>query len=228
MRITTWNMQGKQQHSCLQQLIALNDPDVICLQECGDLSPVIEHQLPIIGQPYSLTGKFYHGKVMYDVLFWCSLSESTSHNSVAIMSRAEVDDQGILTPANVPGLREASFQTHSLPWMRLKQGDHPITIYSYQAPSAPLTHTCRFTNQLVATIHAGGGVRAIVGDFNANPLDPNFITPPSGTLVRGQRPTKQGGDLISYSITTPMVFFHFEQPGEQLGRSEHYPQNFIC
>ncbi|MFN6340237.1 MAG: endonuclease/exonuclease/phosphatase family protein [Cyanobacteriota bacterium] len=227
MKITTWNMRGGAQQLYLQTLIAQNDPDVICLQECGDMSQILENQAPILGHPYSLTGKYRSGSVLYDVLFWCNYAEADPRNSLAVMSRLPVHSQGILDPVDVSPL---GFQPHNprrLPWMEVNEGGVSIAIYSYHAPSANVSKVCSYTNMQIAALHRHPGVRAVVGDFNADPTNEAFVAPPTGTVVRGEKATRQGGNLMDYSITTPFVYYIFHRAGRLVGASEHYPQSFM-
>jgi len=41
MKIVTWNMQGDKNATYLNQLVQKLKPNVLCLQETGDLTPLL-------------------------------------------------------------------------------------------------------------------------------------------------------------------------------------------
>lgn len=226
MRITTWNMQGGTQQVHLGTLISQNNPDVICLQESGNMTPILSNTAPIVGFPNSLIGTYVYGTNIYDVVFWFNNVDATPRNSLAVMSRITVNAQGIHVPVAVlpPGYQPGN--PRNLPWMTVNEGGNLITIYSYHAPSAGTANACSYNNPQIAAINGLGGVRAVVGDFNADPTDGAFIVPPAGAVVRGNHATQQGGGLLDYSIANPGAGYTFSAVGNLLAASDHYPQNF--
>lgn len=225
MRITTWNMQGSTQQVNLGTLIAQNNPDVICLQESGNMRDILRNTAGIYGFPNSLTGTYQYGLNIYDVVFWYNDVDANPRNSLAIMSRMTVAAHGILAPVAVPPPGYQPGNPRNLPWMRVNQSGNLITIYSYHAPAAGTANACSYNNPQIAVINGLGGVWAVVGDFNADLTNNAFVFPPGGNVVRGTRATQQGGGLIDYS-TTNAVGYIFSEMGRVLTGSDHFPQNF--
>ncbi len=223
MRITTWNMQGGAQQVYLGTLIAQNDPDVICLQESGDMANILQNAAGIVGFPNSLTGIYQNGTNIYDVVFWYNNVDANPRNSLAIMSRITINAHGIRVPVAVapPGYQPGN--PRNLPWMTVNEGGNVITIYSYHGPSAGTANACSYNNP---QINGLGGVWAVVGDFNADPTDRAFVAPPAGAVVHGNHATQQGGGLLDYSITNAGPGYIFSAAGILLGASDHFPQNF--
>lgn len=222
MRITTWNMQGSTQQSFLGTLIVPNNPDVICLQESGDMTHLLQNRVAIPGFPNSLTGQYQNGNHIYDVVFWYNNVDANPRNSLAIMSRITVNATGIRAPVAAPF---PARNPRCLPWMTVNEVGNLITIYSYHAPSAGTANACSYTNPQIAAVNVLGGVWAVVGDFNAVPTSAAFVGSPAGAVVRGDRATQQGGNLLDYSITNAGGYT-FVQAGHLLSGSDHFPQNF--
>jgi endonuclease/exonuclease/phosphatase family metal-dependent hydrolase len=223
MRITTLNMQGGTNLGYLIALINQNNPDVICLQESGDMTPILQHTAPIMGHANSLTGVYQNGNNIYHTVFWYNTVDANPRNSLAIMSRITINAFGIY----VPGFNVAGYQPgnpRNLPWMTLNEGGNLITIYSYHAPSAGTANACSYTNNLINLLGAVG-TWAIVGDFNADPTNNAFVLPPAGAVVRGNNATQQGGGLLDYSITNAGMYA-FANASNRLACSDHFPQNF--
>lgn len=228
MRITTWNMQGSTQQVYLGTLIAQNNPDVICLQESGDMTHLLANAAPIAGFPNSLTGVYRNGNNIYDVVFWYNNVDANPRNSLAVMSRITVNNWGILVPVVVPPPGYQPGNPRNLPWMTINQGGNLITIFSYHAPSAGTANACSYTNPQIAAISGGAGatIWSVVGDFNADPRTAAFVGPPAGAVVRGNQATQQNGGLLDYSITNAGAGYTFVAAGLLLGASDHFPQNF--
>ena len=226
MIITTWNMQGGTQLLYLGTLIANSNPDVICLQECGNMTPVLAHTAPIPGFPGSLTGVYQNGNHIYHTVFWYNNVDANPRNSLAIMTRLTINAHGIRIPIAVapPGYQPGN--PRNLPWMTVNQGGNIITIFSYHGPSAGTANACSYNNPQIAAINAGVmGVWSVVGDFNADPTVAAFVAPPAGAEVHGGHATQQGGGLLDYSITNAFGY-NFVAAGMLLGASDHYPQDF--
>lgn len=224
MRITTLNMQGGTNLGYLVALINQNNPDVICLQESGDMTLILQHTAPVMGYANSLTGVYQNGNNIYHTVFWYNNVDANPRNSLAIMSRITINAQGIYTPGiNVGGYQPGN--PRSLPWMTLNQGGNLITIYTYHAPSAGTANACNYNNNLIGLLGAPG-TWAVVGDFNADPTDNAFVAPPAGAVVRGNHATQQGGGLLDYSITNAGGGYAFADVGNLLACSDHFPQNF--
>lgn len=227
MRITTWNMQGAVNLVYLQQLITKNDPDVICLQETGDISFALRNTAVIAGFANSCTGIYQFGYNIYNVVCWYNNVDANPRNSLAIMSRITINASGIHEPVVAPPPNYNPGNPRALPWMTVNQGGNLITIYSYHAPSAGTANACSYTNQQIIPINGLGGIWAIVGDFNADPNSANFLPPPIGASVRGNHATQHGGGLLDYSITNAGAGgYQFSWSGELLAASDHFPQNF--
>lgn len=226
MKITTWNLQGGTQLLYLGTLIANSNPDVICLQECGNMTPLLINTAAIAGFPNSVAGTYVNGTNIYDVVFWYNTVDGNPRNSLAIMSRITVSASGILLPGAVvpPGYQPGN--PRSLPWMTVNLAGNLITIYSYHGPCAGTANACSYNNPQVAAINALGGAWAIVGDFNADPTVAAFVGPPAGAVTRGNNATQQGGGLLDYSITNLGAAYAFSQAENLLGASDHYPQDF--
>lgn len=226
MRITTWNMQGSTQQLYLGALIAQNNPDVICLQESGDMTHLLQHTVAVPGFPNSLAGVYQNGNHIYDVVFWYNNVDANPRNSLAIMSRITVNARGIRNPVVAPFPGYNPGNPRCLPWMTVNQAGNLITIYSYHAPSAGTANACSYTNPQIAAVNALGGVWAVVGDFNADPFDGTFVAPGAGAVVRGNHATHQGGGLLDYSVTNAGGGYVFSASGNLLAASDHFPQNF--
>ncbi|WP_337842046.1 endonuclease/exonuclease/phosphatase family protein [Rheinheimera sp.] len=224
MRITTWNMQGSTNQLYLGALMAQNNPDVICLQESGDMTHLLQNRNAIVGFPNSVTGVYVNGNHIYDVVFWYNTVDDNPRNSLAIMSRLTISAWGIHQPVVVapPGYQPGN--PRNLPWMTVNEGGNLLRIYSYHAPSAGTANACSYTNPQIAAIN-GGGSWAVVGDFNADPTSGAFVAPPAGAVVRGNHATQQGGGLLDYAITNAGGFA-FVSSGQLLAASDHFPQNF--
>jgi hypothetical protein len=226
MRITTWNMQGGTQQVFLGTLISQNSPDVICLQESGDMTHILQPRTPIGGFPGSLEGKYVNGNNIYDVVYWYNNIDDNPRNSLAVMSRITVNALGIRVPVVVPLPGYQPGNPRHLPWMTVQEGGNLITIYSYHAPSAGTANACSYNNPQIAAINGLGGFWAVVGDFNADPTVGAFIAPPAGAVVRCGNATQQSGGLLDYSITNAGAGYTFYLKGMLVGPSDHYPQNF--
>lgn len=227
MVITTWNMRGGTQQGNLGTLINDNNPDVICLQECGNMTGLLQNQpmapLPIAGFPNSLSGMYKNGDNIYDVVFWYNNVNLLPTCSLAIMSRITVNAFGIFAAVPSPVYQPAN--PRNLPWMRVNQGGNLLTIYSYHAPSAGTVNACAYNNVQIAAISGLGGSWAVVGDFNADPTDAVFVNPPAGGVVRGNQETQQSKGLLDYSITNA-AGYAFLAAGMLVTGSDHYPQDF--
>lgn len=228
MRITTWNMQGGTQQQYLGTLIQQNQPDVICLQESGNMTNLLANTTPIIGFPNSLKGTYNYGSNYYDVVFWFNTVDLTSRNCLAIMSRITISASGIKAPVAVLPPVYQPGNPRSLPWMTLNQAGNFITIYSYHAPSAGTANASGYNNVQIGAINvlAAVGTWSVVGDFNADPTDGTFVLPPAGAVVRGNNPTQQGGKILDYSVTNAGAAYTFVVSDNLLGASDHFPQNF--
>ena len=226
MRITTWNMQGSTQQTYLRRLITQSDPDVICLQESGNMARILQNTAAIVGFPNSLTGIYRTGTKIYDVVFWYNNVDANPRNSLAIMSRITINAQGIHEPVAVAAPGYQPRNPRNLPWMTVNNGGNLITIYSYHGPSAGTANASNYNNSQITTINNLGGVWAVVGDFNADPTDGVFVAPPAVAVVHGDRATQQGGGLLDYSITNAGAGYIFSAAEQSLGASDHFPQNF--
>lgn len=227
MRITTWNMQGSTQQVYLGALIAQNSPDVICLQESGDMTHLLLHANGIAGFPGSLAGMYQNGTNIYSVVFWYNNVDANPRNSLAIMSRVTINAHGIHAPVPVPPHVYHPNNPRKMPWMTVNDGGNLITILSYHGPSSGTANACAYNNPQVAAISAAGGTWSVAGDFNSDPTNGAFVAPPAGAVVRGNHATQQGGGLLDYSITNAGPGYAFSATGNLLGASDHYPQNFI-
>jgi hypothetical protein len=227
MKITTWNLQGGTQLLFLGTLIANSNPDVICLQECGDMTMLLTNTAAIAGFPNSLSGIYVNGTNIYDVVFWYNTVDANPRNSLAIMSRITIAATGILVPVVVPPPGFQPGNPRNLPWMTVNQGGNLITVYSYHGPCVTTAITCSYNNPQVAAINALGGAWTIVGDFNADPTVMTFAGPPAGAVICGNNATQQGGGLLDYSITNLGAAYTFSQSEPLLGASDHFPQDFI-
>ena len=226
MKITTWNMQGGTNQGYLKTLISQNKPDIICLQETGDMTGILHPAHAIKNFPNSLTGIYHNGNDIYDVVFWYNDIPDNVRNSLAIMSRITIKDYGIYTPVVVthPGYQPGN--PRKLPWVTVNEGGGVITILSYHAPSAGTEKACSYNNAQIAAINNKGGYWSVVGDFNADPTSKSFVAPPAGAVVRGKNATQQSGGLLDYSITNAGAGYAFANSGKLLGASDHFPQNF--
>ena len=218
-------MQGSTQQVYLGSLIAQNNPDIICLQESGNMTHLLSNTAPIAGFPSSLTGVYQNGTNIYHVVFWYNNVDANPRNSLAIMSRITITAWGIHVPIAVPPPGYQPGNPRNLPWMQVNEGGNLITLFSYHAPAAGTANACSYTNPQIAAISGIGGIWSVVGDFNADPRDPVFVGPPAGVVVRGNRATQQGGGLLDYSITNA-AGYNFVNAGMLLGASDHFPQNF--
>jgi hypothetical protein len=224
MNITTWNLQGGTQLTYLGTLINKNNPDVICLQECGDMTGLLTNRVPVAGFPNSLTGIYQYGLNIYSVVFWYNMVDANPRNSLAVMSRITVNNLGIMVPAVGPGYNPGN--PRNLPWMQVNQGGNLITIFSYHAPCVVIADACSYNNAQIAAISAGGGTWAIVADFNADPRTVGFVAPPAGGIVRNGIGTQQSGGLLDYSVTNAGAGYTFVTAGSVVGASDHFPQDF--
>lgn len=226
MRITTWNMQGSTQQVYLGVLITQNNPDVICLQECGDMTHLLLGAAAVPGFPNSLVGIYQNGMNIYNVVFWYNNIDANPRNSLAIMSRITVAAYGIRVPVAVPAPGYQPGNPRNLPWMVVNEGGNLISIHSYHGPSAGTANAASYNNPQIAAINGFGGTWAVVGDFNADPTSGAFVAPPAGAVVRGNHATQQGGGLLDYSITNAGLGYTYSATGMLLGASDHFPQDF--
>lgn len=227
MKVVTWNMQGGTNAAYLNAVIQNTQPNVLCIQETGNLTPLLKGTAPIAGFPGSLYGNFAAGYGFYECVFW--KNGNWTQGGVAILSNISPAAKGIQVAAAAP---YAPAIPRNLPWMRILDPatGGTATFFSIHSPpvwdNVTIGDVCSWTNAQVAAVQAGvPGSWVIAGDFNADPQDPGFVGPPAGNVVRGPNATQQGGGILDYSITN-VAGYAFVEAGKLVGASDHYPQEF--
>ena len=236
MRIVTWNMQGGTNAVYLNQVIQDMQPNVLCLQETGDLTPLLQGTAPVPGFPNSLFGNYAAGHGFYEVVFW--RNNLWTQGGVAIMSNIHPNNAGILAPVGAPYVPPIP---RSLPWMEVTDPatGNIIRVFSIHSPpvsnfppAVTLAQVLSWNNAQIAAVNgiAGIGTWAVVGDFNADPTVAGFVAPPAGIPRHGPGPTQQAGGILDYAITNavapgPALAFANAGPGVPAA-SDHYPQGF--
>lgn len=92
MRIITWNTQGAVLSEGKLQQVVNYDPDVICLQECGDLSPLLNHPIKKSGSLFYEQCSFGTAsrKKEYHVFFYSWRNKSRCSMATFIKSEYNV------------------------------------------------------------------------------------------------------------------------------------------
>lgn len=227
MRIVTWNMLGCTNAQYINQVIQKTNANVLCLQETGNMTDLLQGGMPVPAYPNSITGNFAAGQDFFECVFW--RNNLWTQGGLAIMTNLSIVNTGILTasaaPYNPPIPRY-------LPWIEVKNPDTETNIRIYSVHSPPtydpvsIADVCYWNNAQIAVINTLGiGNWAIVGDFNADPSNANFVAPPAGQIVRGTKPTQMNGGILDYSITNVAPFI-YKDANELVGASDHYPQQF--
>lgn len=231
MRIATWNMQGGTNTLYINQVVQATQANVLCLQECGDLTQHLHNRVPILaptGAIIGYTGNFVVGQGFMECVYW---ENAWIQGSLAVLSNIGVLNFGIFDVVPVPGLVPAN--PRNLPWMTVRNltTGINITIFSIHAPpvfgGTTVVDVCNWNNAQIAQISAlvGEGGWAVVGDFNANPMVGGYIAPAFGAVVRGNQATQQGGGILDYAVTNALAFAYIQQT-QLVGASDHYPQVF--
>jgi endonuclease/exonuclease/phosphatase family metal-dependent hydrolase len=230
MKIATWNMQGGVNTMYINQVVQATQANVLCLQECGDLSQHLQGRMPIIGLNGAIigyTGNFVVGQGFMECVYWENI---WIQGGLAVLSNIGVLYFGILNAVAVPGFVPPNVR--NLPWMTVRNPDTGIniTVFSIHAPPvfAPTTiaNVCNWNNAQIAQIAAVTvGAWACVGDFNADPTIVGYISPPVDNVVRSNRATQQGGGILDYAVTNDPAFTYVNQT-QLVGASDHFPQVF--
>ncbi len=233
MRIVTWNMQGGPQAGNINDVIQTTQANVLCLQETGNLTNLLNAPNPVPNFLNSLTGNFIAGNNFFQCIYWHN--NNWVQGGLAVMTNVGIVDCGIMQGVNVPNVNPNN--PRNLPWMTVRNpyGEENIQIYSIHSPpvweQVTTADVCLWNNAQVQAVEnaAQPGVSwAIVGDFNADPTNDEFIQPPFGNVVRGNELTQQNGDILDYSITNVDNNYVYMDPVQLVGASDHYPQIFNC
>ncbi len=227
MKIVTWNMQGGTNAGYINQVIQATEANVLCLQETGNMTSLLQGTAPVAGFPGSLRGNFAAGNDFFECIFWNNAA--WVQGSLAVMANVHVVDCNIMAAAAAPYIPP---NPRNLPWMEVTNPDTGATIRIFSIHSPPvwgavtIANACAWSNAQVAAVDgAAAAPWTIVGDFNADPTEAGFMAPPAGAVVRGARATQQSG-ILDYSITNIGVGYTYNAAGELVGASDHYPQEF--
>lgn len=240
MVYVTWNSQGGVNLQYIRQILNETNPDVLCLQECGNLRKMKSFEgwdnLPQPPNPAgSLTSIFQDQGTIYTCVYW--QNQQWVQGSLAIMCKPAV-----MVPLGVLQAAPPNFPVNNLrnlPYITLKDlnAGAAITVFTIHSPPVwndpPVTiqQTCNWNYAQIpnmANIAQGnpqGPNWVCIGDFNADPTVNGFIQPPVGTaIVNNPNPTQQGGGILDYALTNVANFNFVEGLG--IGGSDHYPQVF--
>ncbi len=256
MLLVGWNMQGNVNTVNLPAVVSKSVsgkiPDVVCLQECGNLLNQFNFGPP--NQDGVMTAIFQYTSTSrstqtWDVVFLPNpVPGQTTQFSLAILSSAGMIGQG--GTLLVPNMADPP-STRPLLWIDVPNRDdddawrigcvHAPSYYAYkgqgltdqQIPGATADWN---TRQLTAFQAMAAGLAprtptnwAVLGDFNCDPQVLNNALnqqAPNMIIEFGPRATQQAGFQIDYLVTTNQNITNFIGGENVFGNSDHYPQAF--
>lgn len=245
-----WNMQGNTKAVNLKTVLTQtkatpNDPipDVICLQECGDLSNQFnfgqadQNGIRSAAVNFGTTSRM----LICDIVWWPNPAQGIQY-SLAILSFRGIVLSGS-APVQAPPLPAAN-PPNSRPilWIDVKDSVnntwrigclHSPSVFSYPGIANPGAEIAEWDVAQIAPfrVNAPGRRWACLGDYNVDPEDLRNTfnqnpAVPNNLIEYGPKATQQAGYRIDYLVTDTLNVANFQATSEYYGNSDHYPQLF--
>ncbi|MEM1324084.1 MAG: endonuclease/exonuclease/phosphatase family protein [Bacteroidota bacterium] len=227
--VATWNMQGGINFPGVSQLShTFGSPNVICLQETGDLESRMTDVQDLPHPPHaagSRIGNIRVGRHTGTCIYWPNDAETRLGVAIICMVPDQLVGRGVQTPS--PAARIAPRYPRGLPWVEVRDpgSGRSIRIYSIHAPSAGAARASNWSNAQITGVSNQSDLWAVVGDFNADPDDHRTEEPVEGVWVSSPNATQQSGNTLDYLIANTRSVRIV--PATGLPMSDHFPEAFI-
>jgi exonuclease III len=231
MIVTTWNMQGFRNAIYLSNVAVPNNfaqPDVLCLQECGNFGTILANDVKIFAEDGGISGMFGDWKVKRTYMKGVFWENTWAQGGVAILTKLAITKYGILRPAIINGFNPRN--PRFLPWVTVldPHTNKYVTVFSIHSPAVGQGTTEQNVQawnmaqiQNIVQLDKDADLWLCAGDYNVPPgRSGNGIY-----VVSGPKETHQSGGLLDYVITN-IENVEFIQPTSLSIAADHFPQTF--
>lgn len=234
MKIVTWNCQGYKFGSEMKSLVNELSPDVITLQECGDIRNISEEWYRIKGIHPFVRGKWSlksnSRTIKYNIFYYpwrnysrCSMATLVKENLIwknancleAIPSSEKALDKE-------DGSEDGDEERRLRATIRINvnfEGDD-FYICNVHLPSGRPSFARKVGHVYLDCSSYLSSNMIMVGDFNTEPGTWVFDSK-NLRIIDGNRPTHESGRILDYIITNSAKSIAIDLPG--IVMSDHYP-----